>query len=207
MRKKDSAVNAYIDCNKWATKLNTRFSSAKKSEKLNYKEMLGIYAEFSDELTLVRRLVSARVYEELFAITKMPRVYGEWNVKQIGAEIGMDATKMSRLKEPEDGALTSVGPFELRISPPADGKQTRRLPEGFYASVEGLYKTSYFFLDKSCEKVLFGDECAPIHLPHNYSSLFSQIFCFHMLLYNRLFNLHPRKEDDIDEAVISCLTF
>lgn len=175
MRKKDSAVNAYIDCNKWATKLNTRFSSAEKSEKLNYKEMLGIYAEFSDELTLVRRLVSARVYEELFAITKMPRVYGEWNVKQIGAEIGMDATKMSRLKEPEDGALTSVGPFELRISPPADGKQTRRLPEGFYASVEGLYKTSYFFLDKSCEKVLFGDECAPIHLPHNYSSLFSQI--------------------------------
>ena len=99
MRKKDSAVNAYIDCNKWATKLNTRFSSAEKSEKLNYKEMLGIYAEFSDELTLVRRLVSARVYEELFAITKMPRVYGEWNVKQIGAEIGMDATKMSRLKE------------------------------------------------------------------------------------------------------------
>ena len=175
MRKKDSAVNAYIDCNKWATKLNTRFSSAEKSEKLNYKEMLGIYAEFSDELTLVRRLVSARVYEELFAITKMPRVYGEWNVKQIGAEIGMDATKMSRLKEPEDGALTSVGPFELRISPPADGKQTRRLPEGFYASVEGLYKTAYFFLDKSCEKVLFGDECAPIHLPHNYSSLFSQI--------------------------------
>lgn len=108
MRKKDSAVNAYIDCNKWATKLNTRFSSAEKSEKLNYKEMLGIYAEFSDELTLVRRLVSARVYEELFAITKMPGVYGEWNVKQIGAEIGMDATKMSRLKEPEDGALTSV---------------------------------------------------------------------------------------------------
>ena len=172
-------MDAYIDCEKWAETLNTRYSynsELNSPNRIPRNSTYENYTEFSTELTNVRRLVSARVYEELYSITKAPRLYGSWNMRGLATEIGVNESKMTRLREPDEGTPTVVGPYELLINGIDAGKQVnRKAPEGFYVSVEGLYKLAYFFLDRSCEKVLFGDECAPIHLPNIYSCLFTQI--------------------------------
>lgn len=179
MKRINNTMDAYIDCEKWAETLNTRYSynsELNSPNRIPRNSTYENYTEFSTELTNVRRLVSARVYEELYSITKAPRLYGSWNMRGLATEIGVNESKMTRLREPDEGTPTVVGPYELLINGIDAGKQVnRKVPEGFYVSVEGLYKLAYFFLDRSCEKVLFGDECAPIHLPNIYSCLFTQI--------------------------------
>ena len=179
MRRIKGTSDAYIDCKKWAETLNTRYSYNSELSSPNRKPVKitnDEYTEFGIELTNVRRLVSAKVYEELYSITQASHVYGTWNMRGLASAIGINESKMTRLREPSNGVATVVGPYEFFISGIDSGKQTsRKVPEGFYVSIEGLYKLAYYFLDRSCEKILFGEECAPIHLPNIYSCLFTQI--------------------------------
>lgn len=176
MRKRIDGIEAFMDCKKWAEALNTRVSYNSELSTSNRKAANDIYTSFGIELNNVRRLVSATVYEEMYYITKAPHIFGEWNMRSLSAAIGINESKMARLKEPDTGVATTVGPYELFIEGIDSGIQTsRKRPEGFFVPIGGLYKLAYYFLNKSCERILFGDECAPIHLPNRYSCLFTQI--------------------------------
>lgn len=132
MRKRIDGIEAFMDCKKWAEALNTRVSYNSELSTSNRKASNDIYTAFGIELNNVRRLVSAKVYEEMYLITKAPRMYGEWNMRSLSAAIGINESKMARLKEPDTGVATTIGPYELFIEGIDSGIQTsRKRPEGF----------------------------------------------------------------------------
>lgn len=141
MRKRIDGIEAFMDCKKWAEALNTRVSYNSELSTSNRKASNDIYTAFGIELNNVRRLVSAKVYEEMYLITKAPRMYGEWNMRSLSAAIGINESKMARLKEPDTGVATTIGPYELFIEGIDSGIQTsRKRPEGFFVPIGGLYK-------------------------------------------------------------------